>query len=251
MRIKIIGIYKITNPKGRIYIGQSKDVQYRWNEYKNLHCKYQIQLYSSLVKYGFEKHKFEIIHQCFPKQLNELEIYYIDLFQTFNSKHGMNLQSGGQNGTLSESSKQKLRVAFSGNKNPFFGKTHTKESLKKISEKAKGRICSIETRNKMSISMKGKKSWRKGLVGIATLKTRKKMRLARLGLKATKASISKRIKTFKDRKTICYQKGVLDMQTGIYYESIKTAAYAKQLCYEALKKKLSGKFKNNTQITLI
>ena len=28
------GIYKITSPTGRIYIGQSVDIYYRWNDYK-------------------------------------------------------------------------------------------------------------------------------------------------------------------------------------------------------------------------
>jgi len=34
---KICGIYKITSPTKRIYIGQSKDVFLRWKEYKILH----------------------------------------------------------------------------------------------------------------------------------------------------------------------------------------------------------------------
>jgi hypothetical protein len=31
----MIGIYKITNPTGRIYIGQTTNHIVRWNKYKN------------------------------------------------------------------------------------------------------------------------------------------------------------------------------------------------------------------------
>ena len=46
----MIGIYKITNPTNKIYIGQSIDIKKRFNQYKNLQCKGQKALYSSLLK---------------------------------------------------------------------------------------------------------------------------------------------------------------------------------------------------------
>ena len=42
---KIVGIYKITNPKGRVYIGRSIDVAKRKNRYKNSGCKTQTRIY--------------------------------------------------------------------------------------------------------------------------------------------------------------------------------------------------------------
>ena len=48
------GIYKITNPNGKVYIGQSIDIDKRWNKYKVKNCKPQIRLYNSLNKYGGE-----------------------------------------------------------------------------------------------------------------------------------------------------------------------------------------------------
>lgn len=44
---KITGIYKITSPSGRIYIGSSKNIRRRFYSYKNLHCKDQPKLYNS------------------------------------------------------------------------------------------------------------------------------------------------------------------------------------------------------------
>lgn len=48
----MVGIYKITNPNGRIYIGQSTDIKFRWGIYRKLKCKDQPSLYNSLKKYG-------------------------------------------------------------------------------------------------------------------------------------------------------------------------------------------------------
>jgi group I intron endonuclease len=68
-----IGIYKITNPKNKIYVGQSLNVFDRWETYKRLNCKGQTKLYNSLKKYGFENHKFEILEECPIEFLDDLE----------------------------------------------------------------------------------------------------------------------------------------------------------------------------------
>ena len=59
--MKVIGIYKITSPSNKIYIGQGIDIYIRWNEYKRLKCKRQPKLYASLKKHGVDNHKFEIV----------------------------------------------------------------------------------------------------------------------------------------------------------------------------------------------
>ena len=55
------GIYKIVNPKGNTYIGQSNDIKKRFKTYKNLNCKGQTKLYNSFLKYGVENHQFSVI----------------------------------------------------------------------------------------------------------------------------------------------------------------------------------------------
>lgn len=131
----IIGIYKITSPSGKIYIGRSLNCNQRKNIYKNLLCDRQPKLYNSLLKYGWINHKFEIIHQCDESQLNDLEIYYITLYNTFDTNVGLNLQSGGGVRRQSEETKDKI------------GKAH------------RGKILSEVTRNKISKSMIGHKRW--------------------------------------------------------------------------------------------
>lgn len=142
---KICGIYKITSPSGKVYIGQSVNIYQRWNrEYKKVRCKSQILLYNSLIKYGVESHKFEIIHVCSEPKLNELEAHYIDLFNSFNNKNGLNLRGGGGVIKVSSESRKKMSDAkigmYIGDKNPNFGKKHSEETKRKIGLANKGKF---------------------------------------------------------------------------------------------------------------
>lgn len=148
---KICGIYKITSPSKKIYIGQSRNILRRFIRYKNLDCKSQICLYRSLLKYSPAKHKFEIIHECPREQLNELEIYYIELYQCFNSKYGMNLQSGGKIYEVSEETRKKMSERMKGNTYRL-GTKLSKEEIIKRTNSRKGYRHSDETRTKISIA---------------------------------------------------------------------------------------------------
>lgn len=141
----MIGIYKITNPKGRVYIGQSNNIKRRFKEYSKLqNCKGQPKLYNSLLKYGVDNHSFEIIEECEENQLNDLERYYQDLFNVLD--FGLNCKlttSKDKYGKISKEHKEKLSKRFSGkgnyfyNKkfkgelNGFYGKKHTEETINK------------------------------------------------------------------------------------------------------------------------
>lgn len=75
----IIGIYKITNPKGRVYIGLTENVLDRWKDYYDFvssSIRKQPIIYNSLQKYGVENHKFEILCECELHELYQLEIIY-------------------------------------------------------------------------------------------------------------------------------------------------------------------------------
>lgn len=76
----MIGIYKITSPSNKVYIGQSIDIDKRLDKYKT-DLKYisQPKLRNSLRKYGIDNHKFEILEECLQEQLNERETYYKQL----------------------------------------------------------------------------------------------------------------------------------------------------------------------------
>lgn len=149
-----IGIYKITNPKGKVYVGQSRNLIKRKNGYKNLRCKNQTKLYNSLKKYGWENHIFEIIEECPLKLLNKKEIYYINEYNSI--EEGLNLRGGGVGGgSLSQETKDKISKALKGRPNTWikkgrkFDHIYTEDQLNKMRK----------PRGKYNININDKGSW--------------------------------------------------------------------------------------------
>lgn len=149
---KICGIYKITSPTGRVYIGQSIDIKKRIRGYRYPeHVKGQRKLYNSLKKHGYKKHKFEIVMQCDIEKLDEMETFYIDVYNTFNTKHGLNCNHGGQGHHIqSEETKRRRTESQKGRK-------VSKETRKRISEAKMGSKQSLNQKLKMSKARVGRK----------------------------------------------------------------------------------------------
>lgn len=90
------GIYKITNKiNGHAYIGQSTNITRRWADHRKRYKEHNNTLYKAFRKYGLENFSFEVLEECEPNMLNEREIYYITLYDTFNN--GYNETTGGDN----------------------------------------------------------------------------------------------------------------------------------------------------------
>jgi len=139
----MIGIYKITNPKGRVYVGQGIDLERRFNNYKSLNCKGQIKIYRSLLKYGHENHNFEILEICEEDVLNSKERYWQDYYNVID-RENMNLkltESDGKSGKLSEETKLKISLNHG---RGMLGKNHSQKTKDKISQKHKGRVFTKE-----------------------------------------------------------------------------------------------------------
>ncbi len=149
------GIYKITNPEGKIYIGLSKNIPLRWSHYKNSSSMGSNSLLKdSLKKYGYDQHIFEIkeyvefqtnlTDQQNNKILREQERYWINFYQSNNI--GLNQNRGGC-GTSKHTteSKQKISQSLKGKPKPTdFGEKRSKdfytdEWRKKLSESLKGK----------------------------------------------------------------------------------------------------------------
>lgn len=182
-----VGIYKITSPSGKIYIGQSWDIEGRFKRYKRLGCKPQIKLYSSLEKHGCENHKFEIIHEFhkLPTQddLNDYETKYWQQYRSEGSDM-LNIREPGSKGRLSEETKQKLR-----NKPKYnLGIKQSPETVEKRVSKTRGMKRSVEQRKEISERRKGMKF---------SEETKLKMKMAKLGKKRSKESILKQSQTLK------------------------------------------------------
>jgi len=162
MKKIICGIYKITTPSGKIYIGQSVDVNQRRIQHRCKSNRYKCPLHSAFIKYGFDNCKFEIIEECEEQQLDEREIYWINFFNTLDIKYGLNLKSGGANGRHSELSKKKMSETNKGRSAWNKGLRMSREYV----EKRIGRKASDETRQKIrdSIAKTKRVAWNKGLV---------------------------------------------------------------------------------------
>lgn len=145
----MVGIYKITSPTGKIYIGQSTKIEQRFQYYKNLNCIQQVKLLRSLQKYKPENHNFEIIEECEESRLNLKERYWQEQYDVLNKEKGLNLRytkADDRSGTMSEETKERMSISKMGDKNTMHGKTHSEETKKKISEKRKGHRHSDETK---------------------------------------------------------------------------------------------------------
>lgn len=85
----MIGIYKITSPSNKIYIGQSTNIRARLLSYKNIErSKNQVKLYRSFKKYGFCQHDICILELCDISLLNERERFWQDFYNSI--KTGLN-----------------------------------------------------------------------------------------------------------------------------------------------------------------
>ena len=197
--MKICGIYKITSPSSKIYIGQSIDINRRMNQYRRIdtNVSKSIKLYNSLNKYGFDNHIFEIIEECSIEDLNTRERYWQDFYEVTDNM-GLNcvlVETNTKRKIMSQETREKISKNnakyWKGKKIPResveLGKKnriYTEEYRKKIGDKSKGRIKSEETREKMRQKMLGKKH---------TDETKLKMSLAVTGRKhseETKLKIS-------------------------------------------------------------
>lgn len=121
----MIGIYKITSPTGRVYIGQSTNIESRLSDYRRLTgCRKQPRLFNSLKAYGAAAHVFEVVEECCVGQLNERERYWQDALDV-TGVSGLNCRltaASDRTGRHSEASKALMRQKQAGANNPNYGK---------------------------------------------------------------------------------------------------------------------------------
>lgn len=68
------GIYKIENiVNGKVYIGQSVDIEARWAVHKSTALKSQQPLYRAMRKYGLDNFVFSVLEETAPDILTEAE----------------------------------------------------------------------------------------------------------------------------------------------------------------------------------
>ena len=161
-------IYKITNPKGKVYIGQTTDIAKRKQSYsKNLNVN-QTKIYNSIKKYGWDSHIFEIIEECDIDLLNNRERYFQELFNCI-GQTGLNCRltkTNDKSGLFSEETKLKMSEVgktkfekiekLKRSRHDWTGKKHSEETKKKMSEAAKGKPKTKDHIAKLPQNQKGK-----------------------------------------------------------------------------------------------
>lgn len=200
----MIGVYKITSPTGKVYIGSSIDIEKRIKHYKSVSCKKQTKLFNSIQKHSWENHLFEVICECDLENLYRLERFYGDMFNVL-GVNGLNLILPKNNEIkigVSEETRNKMSNAKLGEKNTFYGKTHSLSAREKISKYQIGRKHTPEHREKVS------KNNAKNLSKI-----------------------------------------VVDIQSGVFYESAKEVSDLYGIKHSTLRSMLNGTNKNKTSFT--
>lgn len=180
-------IYKITNKmNGKVYIGQTtKTLELRWKQHCNAKscCTH---LKNAIQKYGAENFTVEQIDiACTQSELNSKECFWIKHYNSV-APNGYNLTTGGEHPTITDVTREKLSKAHKGKKphafdevfrkklsefaktrigekNPMYGRKHSDETKKRMSEvnvgrvsPNKGKILSDKIKLKISQSLQGK-----------------------------------------------------------------------------------------------
>jgi len=288
---KNCGIYKITSPTGRIYIGQSINIKSRWVSYSSPSgAKGQVGLQRSLIKYGIKNHQFDIIEYCSEEELNCSERFWQDEFDVL-SRNGLNCvltKCGGVKRVLSEESRDKIRVSKLGNLNPNFGKKASAYTTNLRVEQMKGEKHYLFGKSQSQESIEKQKATKlKNKIGHRGSNPKAKIVLctetgifydcAMDAADAYQISYSNlkdilnpnndnRINNtsliyvdnyiegvpIKKRNAIrVNSKKVIDISTSIEYKSIREAANSININYSTLKDKLNGNLKNNTTLKFL
>ena len=132
--------------------------------------------YNALKKYGWDNFDHEILVEARLEELDDLERFYIQKFNSNNKEFGYNLESGGnKNKTFAESTLKKLSKSK-------IGHCVDEHTRNKIREKQKGQHHSIDTEFKKGHTNKGWK-WKET--------SRKKLSNSRKGIKFSEEHINK------------------------------------------------------------
>jgi len=224
---KTSGIYLIVNPKGKKYVGQSKNLRKRYRDYLQKSwlksTKNKSKMKHSFAKYGFENHFFEILEELDIQLLAEREERWITVLDTL--KNGLNTID--RNYTI-----------FDFKRNT--GKTNTWSEERKKQHAKSIKIAAEKGSYKKSRNTKSKLSKaRKGIVTAWDKQEEKFVIVRKEEFDANERFIgttSKEVPGVKQKK----KKPIKDLKTGIIYEGvmecIKEVGKSSCFVYVGLKK---------------
>lgn len=145
---KVAGIYRITSPTQKAYIGQATNLYRRLQVYFSFNesvLSTQPKIYHSIVKYNIDNHVVEILETCTLNCLDEKEQYYKELWisaggwesalffklnDTGGGERSLEMREKMRNSQLgkkkSNTTKEKISKAHMGMKKPWTSERNTK-----------------------------------------------------------------------------------------------------------------------------
>lgn len=93
----MIGVYKITNNKnGKVYVGQSLCIEDRWKQHKIAMKTSEKSWYplARLESEGIDDFSFDVLQQCKPEELDELEEYWINYYESYTKGYNQTKDGG-------------------------------------------------------------------------------------------------------------------------------------------------------------
>lgn len=141
----------INKINGKVYIGQTcyRNINQRWRHGEGY--KHSPHFYNAIQKYGWEKFEHIILFEdiCGYELADAIERELIQKYQSNNSEYGYNISSGGSYGrTLTDETKNKIRISKIGDKNPNYQKSPSYITRQRMTASHKGIKQSDEWINK-------------------------------------------------------------------------------------------------------
>lgn len=150
-------VYKHTTPNNKVYIGITKQLPHkRWGKNGNGYKVHNKHFYNAILKYGWDNIKHEILFTNLSKEeACEKEIELINFYKSNLPQYGYNKSTGGEMSAsgckrsketrlkisiarkgvpMKEETKHLLSESRKGKKSVWYGKHHTDETRRKISE---------------------------------------------------------------------------------------------------------------------
>ena len=131
-------LYVHISPSNKRYYGITRlDVKKRWGSDG---CGYRFQTYiwNAIQKYGWDNFTHEVLFDNLTEdEACLIEQCYIALYDTMDRTKGYNCSIGGVDHLHTKDTKCKLSEIMMGENNPMYGKHHTDETKKKMSERKK------------------------------------------------------------------------------------------------------------------
>lgn len=161
---RLYSVYKHTSPDGKVYIGATSQIpEKRWGK-DGKGYRIQPRMNEAIENIGWDNFDHEIVASgMIEEEAHNMEKELIEKYNATDAEHGYNMVKGGKGMLgyiMSEENRRKQSERVRGENHPFYGKHHSEETRRKLSESHKGqglgKPLPKETREKISRAKSGK-----------------------------------------------------------------------------------------------